>query len=302
MPPRWTPPASSLLSRALLLKRGVHPRRLASEEFVEPIPGYLTLASAPAPLHRVATVLQRELCPKALISHATAAELLDLPLPMNQRYAELSSIHVTIPPVMRQRLGPHVRVHRRRTTARVRSRGLFMPSPLDLLCGLAKTLSPLALIQVSDALVANSTDQPIITLATLRDQVDAATSYPGIKKVRVAVAASRERVESPKETELRLLLLEHGFAEPEINHPIRLSNGSDKPADFRLDLAYPHLRIAIEYDGDAHRTDQEQWAKDRRKDDMLHEAGWRVVRVTQRDLNKPDDLLTRLTALRVPRA
>src|SRR5690606_41731224 len=88
MPPRWTPPASSLLSRALLLKRGVHPRRLASEEFVEPIPGYLTLASAPAPLHRVATVLQRELCPKALISHVTAAELLDLPLPMNQRSEE----------------------------------------------------------------------------------------------------------------------------------------------------------------------------------------------------------------------
>src|SRR5690606_25508299 len=220
---------------------------------------------------------------------------------MNQRYAELSSIHVTIPPVMRQRLGPHVRVHRRRTTARVRSRGLFMPSPLDLLCGLAKTLSPLALIQVSDALVANSTDQPIITLATLRDQVDAATSYAGIAKVRVAVAASRERVESPKETELRLLLLEHGFAEPEINHPIRLSGGGDQTRDFRLDLAYPHLRIAIEYDGDAHRTDQEQWAKDRRKDDMLHEAGWRVVRVTQRDLNKPDDLLTRLTALRTPR-
>lgn len=279
----------------------MHPRRLASEEFVEPIPGYCTPAAAPAPLHRVATVLQRELCPEALISHVTAAELLDLPLPTAQRYATHSRVHVTIPPGTRQRLGPRVRVHRRRTTARVRSRGLFMPCPLDVLCGLARTLSPLALVQVCDALVSDSTEQPIIPLATLRAQVASASSLTGIAKVRVAVAASRERVESPKETELRLLLLEHGFAEPVINHPIRLAGGGDETRDFRLDLAYPHLRIAIEYDGDGHRTDRAQWAKDRRKDDMLHEAGWRVVRVTQADLNKPEDLLARLTALHAPR-
>lgn len=301
MTPRWSPPDGSLLARAVLRERGVHPRRLASAEFLEPIPGWCTLSAAPAPVLRVATVLQRELCPKALISHVTAAEILGLPLPRGQRYAENSTVHVTIPPGERLRLGPRVRVHRRRTTARVRSRGLLLPSPLDLLCGLAGTLSPLALIQVCDALVSDSSGQSIIPLAELRDQVASASSYAGIAKVRVAVAASRERVESPKETELRLLLLQHGFAEPEINHPIRLSGGGDKERDFRLDLAYPPLRIAIEYDGDAHRTDQEQWAKDRRKDDMLHEAGWRVVRVTQRDLNRPDDLLARLTALRTPR-
>src|SRR5690606_8384817 len=54
MPPRWTPPASSLLSRALLLKRGVHPRRLASEEFVEPIPrvSHPRLSTCPTPPRR----------------------------------------------------------------------------------------------------------------------------------------------------------------------------------------------------------------------------------------------------------
>lgn len=301
MTPRWSPPAGSLLARAELREKGVHPRRLASAEFLEPVPGYCTPAEAPAPVHRIATVLQQNLCPEALISHVTAAEILGLPLPRGLRHAVHSTVHLTIPPGTRQRLGPRVRVHRRRTTATIRPRGLLMPCPLDLLCGLAGMLGPLALIQVCDALVSDSAKPPIIPLTRLRTQVAAASSLTGITKVRVAVAASRERVESPKETELRLLLLRHGFAEPEINLPLRLSDGGGGTRGFRLDLAYPLLRIAIEYDGDAHRTDRSQWTKDRRKDDMLHEAGWRVVRVTQPDLDTPKDLLTRLTALGAPR-
>ncbi|WP_147375385.1 hypothetical protein [Jiangella rhizosphaerae] len=31
----------------------------------------------------------------------------------------------------------------------------------------------------------------------------------------------------------------------------------------RPDLSYPHLKIAIEYDGDHHRTDQRQWRHDK---------------------------------------
>lgn len=280
----------------------MHPRRLASAEFREPLPGYCTPSAAPASVHRIATVLQRDLCPEALISHVSAAEILRLPVPSELRHAVHSTVHVTIPPDTRLRLGPRVRVHRRRTSERIRSRGLLMPGPLDLLCGLAGMLDPLALVQVCDALVAGSTGPPIIPLATLRSQVASAPSLTGITKVRVAVAESRERVESPKETELRLLLLRHGFAEPELNLPVSLSDGDGGTRDFRLDLAYPDMRIAIEYDGDGHRTDRSQWAKDRRKDDILHEAGWRVVRVVQPDLVEPQDLLTRLTSLRTPRA
>ena len=44
------------------------------------------------------------------------------------------------------------------------------------------------------------------------------------------------------------------------------------------DLAYPEYRVAAEYDGDHHRTDRVQYARDiDRLDDVVHE-GWRVVR------------------------
>lgn len=298
----WTPPPGSLLPRTVLLARGVHPRRLASDEFLAPLPGQCTPAAAPASLLRIARVLQRDLCPEALISHVTAAEILGLPLPRELRHAAHSTVHVTIPPDMRRRLGPRVRVHRRRTGSTYRAGGIVMPGMLDLLCGLAGMLTPLELVQVCDAAVSDRAGPPLIALADLREQVTAASTLTGIAALRVAVEASRERVESPKETELRLLLLRHGLAEPEINLPVQLPDGRGRVRTFRLDLSYPALRLAIEYDGDGHRTDRAQWSRDRRKDDMLHEAGWRVVRVTQADLVRPQELIGRLTTLGAPRS
>lgn len=120
----------------------------------------------------------------------------------------------------------------------------------------------------------------------------------GIKAVRVAVLAARERVESPKETEMRLLLAAHGYAEPCVN--LTMSEpGTGKT--YRIDLAYPRQRIAIEYDGDWHRTDRTRFRRDRRKDDVLHELGWRVVRVVDTDLDSPSEFRARLNHLGAPR-
>jgi very-short-patch-repair endonuclease len=53
--------------------------------------------------------------------------------------------------------------------------------------------------------------------------------------------------------------------------------GSDK---FRLDLAYPDARLAIEYDGwDTHRT-RTAFDADRRRDRILQVNGWVVLRLT----------------------
>ena len=298
MTPRWSPPPRSLLPRTLLLASGVHPRRLASTEFTEVIPGFCTPTAAPAELQVIARVLQREAGPGSVISHATAAEVLGLPLPAVQRYTILKQLHCTVPPERRRRMGPQVKVHARRPEATRRWLGLTMSSPVRLLSDLAGVLTPLELVQACDALIGPVTARPRVTLGELTRLVEEATSMPGIKKVRRAILAARERVESPKETELRLLLIGKGFAEPGINVPVRAPATGEQ---FRLDLAYPSLKIAIEYDGDWHRTDRARFRRDRRKDDVLHELGWRVVRVTDSDLGSPDDLLGRLEHLGTPR-
>lgn len=75
--------------------------------------------------------------------------------------------------------------------------------------------------------------------------------------MRRAVADSREKVESRMETETGLLLQDEGFAEPVVNKSIR-APGTDE--EFRLDLSYPALRLAIEYDGSWHSTDRNMCA------------------------------------------
>lgn len=43
-------------------------------------------------------------------------------------------------------------------------------------------------------------------------------------------------------------------------------------------LAYPEYRVIVEYDGEHHRTDRDQNARDVDRLDDLVQAGWRVIR------------------------
>ena len=153
MTPRWSPNPRSLLARHVLLAGGVHPRRLASDEFTEVIPGFCTPTAEPVDLQVIARVLQREAGTGSVISHSTAAEVLGLPLPAAQQYMSLKRLHCTVPPERRRRMGPQVTVHARRPEATRRWLGLTMSSPVRLLSDLAGVLTPLELVQACDALI-----------------------------------------------------------------------------------------------------------------------------------------------------
>lgn len=298
MTSRWSPNPRSLYRRAELRSRGIHPRRLASDEFVEVIPGFLTPSRAPAVLALSARLLQREVAPSAVISHCTAAELLDVPLPRALEYATCKVIHCTLTPPERRHSGRGAVFHSRPTSATTSVQGVRVSGPLDLLVQLAEQLEHDDLVAAADQLVGpNSRVRPRPRLEHLRDRARKARNTYRIRKVRSALVDARERVESPKETQTRLTLLRAGFAEPVINLPVRAPRSGER---FRIDLAYPSLRIAIEYDGFWHSTDKKRHAADRRKDDVLHEMGWRVVRASDEDLREPGDFLGRLRHLNAP--
>jgi very-short-patch-repair endonuclease len=67
---------------------------------------------------------------------------------------------------------------------------------------------------------------------------------------------------------------------------------------YRLDLAYPHAKIAIEYDGEAHHTHP----SDRRRDEIrrawLRAHGWRVIVVTK-DSFTPEAVAAWIGELRI---
>lgn len=299
MTSRWSPNPRSLHRRAELRARGIHPRRLASTEFVEVIPGFLTPSAAPAELSLSARLLQRDVAPGAVISHCTAAELLGVPLPRTLEYATGKELHCTLSPPLRRRSGRGAIFHSGPTGATTWVKGVRVSGALDLLLQLAGQLEHDDLVAAADQLVGPASRvRPRPTLEHLRDQAREARSAYRIRQVRDALADARERVESPKETQTRLLLLRAGFAEPVLNLPVR---EPETGRLYRIDLAYPTRRLAIEYDGFWHSTDKKRHAADRRKDDVLHELGWRVVRASDEDLREPADLLGRLHHLNAPR-
>jgi very-short-patch-repair endonuclease len=63
-----------------------------------------------------------------------------------------------------------------------------------------------------------------------------------------------------------------GLPSPAVQHPVVIRNRR-----YYLDLACPHRRVAIEYDGADHRT-QQRARRDLEREAALASAGWRALR------------------------
>jgi hypothetical protein len=84
--------------------------------------------------------------------------------------------------------------------------------------------------------------------------------------------------ESPMETRVRVDLVSWGIPRPIAQHEVRMPDGVFVA---RLDLAWPELKVAVEYDGF-------QWHEKRREADALRRArlealGWIVIVLTAED-------------------
>jgi hypothetical protein len=87
------------------------------------------------------------------------------------------------------------------------------------------------------------------------------------------------RAESPPESWLRLEVVELGFPVPETNWSLLSPAGVEV---YRLDLAWPDHRIALEYNGYAVHAGRE--VEDERRAMELRRRGWIVVTATSDDL------------------
>jgi very-short-patch-repair endonuclease len=94
--------------------------------------------------------------------------------------------------------------------------------------------------------------------------------------------------ESPKETWLRLVLIDAGFPKPRTQ--IRVTDGTRVAF---LDMGWDDVKIAVEYDGEHHRTDRGKYRDDILRAEMISRQGWIVVRVLAGD--RPVDVVRRTT-------
>ncbi|UMB67769.1 hypothetical protein [Mycobacterium paraterrae] len=110
----------------------------------------------------------------------------------------------------------------------------------------------------------------------------------GLRQLRAVLPLVDGGAASPKETWLRLLLIDAGLPAPTTQLPV--TEGWRLIA--LLDMGWETYKVAVEYDGEQHRTNRKQYAKDHWRLPKLDDMGWIVVRVIAEDA--PADVIRRV--------
>ena len=236
------------------------------------------------------------------LSHSTAAVRHGIPLParafpMTGSPSRAASARVQVEAAIaspgRAPRGPRVRGHQARPGFEpvMLLDGVPVATPAAAWASLAPRLGVDELVAVGDAIVripripgplGHVLRAPLATFDEL-DAVIRAGRRVGIGKLREARTLIRVGSASPKETELRLAL----------SHRVTMPT---PVLDFDVyargvflgcsEIAYPDYQVAVEYEGDYHRTDRRRWAKDIDKYEAYAAAGWRVVQITAEHLRQ----------------
>lgn len=94
------------------------------------------------------------------------------------------------------------------------------------------------------------------------------------------------------ETRARLVLVLRGLPRPILQYEVYDERGNFVA---RLDMAYPELRLGIEYDGRGHLTQAEQ-ERDARRQNQLDGVGWSLLRLVSTDIFvSPDGTAARVS-------
>ena len=253
---------------------GVSEKRTRSSDLATPFHGVRMLVGRRPTLIDRCRAWSARMPSGQVFSHVTAALLHGMPLP--RRLRDDPRLHVTyITPAARAPRSAGIAGHTADKLVHiVMIDEIAVLAPVQTWCQLSTLLGIDDLIAIGDFLIGTLT--PPATPDQLASAVHAYAGQRGAKKLRAAFEMVRPRVESPRETRLRLLIIRAGFPEPETNLAIPLRPGR-RPA--RGDLMYPNYKVLVEYDGEQHRTDDAQYQRDVERLADIAEAGWTIVRV-----------------------
>jgi Protein of unknown function (DUF559) len=171
--------------------------------------------------------------------------------------------------------------------------GMRVTTPARTALDLARRLPSGVAVAAVDAL----TQATELKMADVELLVDRYRGRRGIKAARAALALVDSGAQSPKETWLRLLLMRAGLPRPQTQIAVRNEWGW---CEAYLDMGWEDIKVAVEYDGDQHRSSRAQYVKDIRRLEMLERRGWIVVRVIAED--HPEDIVRRVLGARARRA
>jgi hypothetical protein len=119
----------------------------------------------------------------------------------------------------------------------------------------------------------------------------------GIARARQSIDFFDAGAQSPKESWLRVVLIQAGLPRPQTQIPVLDEFGA---LFAYLDMGWEDVKVAVEYDGEQHRTDRRQYTWDVRRLEKLERLGWIVIRVVAGD--RPAEVVGRVRAALARRA
>ncbi|MFC5432159.1 hypothetical protein ACFPJ2_00520 [Microbacterium suwonense] len=226
---------------------------------------------------------------------------------------------IPMPPWVWQKDALHVGVHRPRRAPRrpgiighQHTRGFVKVGETDGLpvTDAASTWATLGGILGLDALVAAADHvlrvprhpggfAPVTeTALATREELEILTrrrGRPGAPRLRQALELARTGAASAPETQIRLIIRGAGMPEPMLDYDVYDDHGRFLGCS---ELAYPELKLAIEYESDGHLT-RKQLQRDIDKYQSYTEAGWYPVRLTSEHVYRhPSETVRRVRRAR----
>lgn len=190
-------------------------------------------------------------------------------------------VQIVVPPEDDHRQRRGLRLHRRT------ARGCDVTVVNGIPClTVTRTLVELARLDLPDLLVVQIIDGALLDKRTTKAELLASLArLAGERNVAVArrrIMRAREKVRSPQETRLRLILEDAGIL---VDVPIELRDWDGEPVA-EGDLGIKKLLIWGEYDGYESHTGRGIFRGDRIGDRVLNRRGWNVMRFVDEDLSR----------------
>ncbi|TXL60644.1 DUF559 domain-containing protein [Aeromicrobium terrae] len=171
---------------------------------------------------------------------------------------------------------PGIVVHRRQgELSPLDMAGVPILGPDRTFVDVATQLEERQLLRVGDWLVRQgSTDVYALNEYARKSHLD------GVQRARRVAPWVRPRVDSPRESDVRWILMKAGLPIPEPNPPIVDDHGVQIA---KGDLTYAEYRVIVEHDGWVHERDARQRQRDHLRRELLESLGWRLIVVTTED-------------------
>ena len=275
---RTAAPSYGIVTRGQLLALGMSAdqvqRRLQAGVLVRLQPSVYAVASAPDRFEQRVLAACLAAGPGAAASHRSAARLWSL------RGAAFNRVEITVPGSRLPQLAG-VAVHRSR---------IFGPVDVRAVGSVPVTRPERTLVDAAAvlpaAVVTGYLEGALVGGLTTLDRVWSYLSRyggPGRRGSGVLQRILSERDPAARPTESGLedrvvaLLHRSGLPDPVRQHPV---------GRFRLDLAYPGIRVAVEVDSARWHSDSASYRRDREKWNLLTQHGWALLIVTELDLDE----------------